>query len=227
MYKHLTQAQIDKYAATFETFATNESGVIKTEEFFVIMRCMDLTPTETQRRMVQEIHLKYNGKLDLEKFLLVMRESSRTPDSKDKLSECTHEDKIEQTNTPNVPKASKPFTQKEIDEYTATFDTFDINSYGTLKTQEFFVIMRWLDLRPTEVQLKMLKETDSKFGGKIDLNKFLLLMKENRKLSDSKEELPEHTIEDEMEKTTALKVCKSLTQQEIDEYTTTFEVNSI
>ncbi|XP_037958810.1 uncharacterized protein LOC119688199 [Teleopsis dalmanni] len=197
------------------------------------MRHLGLNPTEAQFKMVQETHTKFGGKMDLNKFLLLMKENRKLSDSKEELPEHTIEDEIEKMTTLKV---CKSLTQQEIDEYTTTFEMFDENSCGSIKIQQFFVIMRHLGLNPTEVQLEMVKETDANFGGKIDLNKFLLLMKENRELSSSEEELPEHTIESNLdyietsstfEPLTQIELDEPLTQTEIEEYTATFEAFDI
>lgn len=83
-------------------------------------------------------------------------------------------------------------TEEQIFEYKEAFSLFDKDSDGSITTKELGIVMRSLNLNPTEAELKeIIQEIESNGSNSIDFAEFLSLMAKKIKDIDTEEEIRE------------------------------------
>lgn len=72
---------------------------------------------------------------------------------------------------------SDQLTKEQVEEYREAFDLFDKDGNGSIDTKELGTVMKSLQMKPTDAELKdMINEVDADGNGTIDFTEFLTLM---------------------------------------------------
>ena len=83
-------------------------------------------------------------------------------------------------------------TRQELDEYEDAFKVFDKDNDGSITVNELGIVMRRLNMNPTDAELQdMVNEVDTDGNGDIDLPEFISLMARRMKQVDQEEDLVE------------------------------------